>query len=58
MNDRTAVIILNYYGHEDTGTCAESVRRHVDNAAFFIVDNSASAAEGTLLKSCLSRKMT
>jgi len=51
MNDRTAVIILNYFGHEDTAACAASVQRHVPGAVCCIVDNSASAAE----RSCLQK---
>lgn len=51
MNNRTAVIILNYFGHEDTAACAASVGRHIEKAAVFIVDNSASAAE----RSCLEK---
>jgi GT2 family glycosyltransferase len=56
MSLSTAVIILNYFGHEDTAACAESVWQHIENAAVFIVDNSACAAERSCLEKLFSSR--
>jgi N-acetylglucosaminyl-diphospho-decaprenol L-rhamnosyltransferase len=52
-NDQFAVVILNFFGYQDTLRCIARVRRSL-NAAFFIVDNSAENNEKTKLASPLS----
>ena len=41
---KIAVIILNYFGFQDTCACVNSVRENLD-AQFFLVDNSADSEE-------------
>jgi GT2 family glycosyltransferase len=41
---KIAVIILNYFGFQDTCSCVKSVRENLD-VQFFLVDNSASLKE-------------
>lgn len=45
---RTAVIILNFYGHQDTEKCVKSVFANL-KTKIFLVDNSNSQAEKTIL---------
>lgn len=41
----TAVIILNYFGADDTFECVQSVRANAPGCTFYLVDNSADQAE-------------
>ena len=41
---KIAVIILNYFGFQNTCACVKSVREHLD-AQFFLIDNSADNEE-------------
>ena len=54
MARETAVIILNYFGCEDCRACVASVKRHIEHAAVYIIDNSADTDEKNRLQALFS----
>lgn len=55
MPSRIAVIILNFFGHDDSLACVQSVLATLD-AAIFLVDNSADPNERKILEKSFKEK--
>ena len=55
--NKTAVIVLNYFGHKDTSACIKSVQENLD-AHIFLVDNSADNEERARLEDTFSSNST
>ncbi|MCB2183190.1 MAG: glycosyltransferase [Desulfobulbaceae bacterium] len=55
MADRIAVIILNFFGHDDSRACVQSVLSALDGV-IFLVDNSVDANEKKFLEEWFEKK--